>query len=163
MKSVWFHPDADAEMTEAAQYYEERTPGLGLTFLDAVETAAGKVLLEPEAYGLVGQEIRQKLLDRFLTVCSMLSTAIAFESWPLHITNAGLDIGDHDCDRCDTPTRLRARIFTKPRLPGTRRTRQQTIRMIAMRWGQCNQSYPSYRCPHQFAHIEYRYDSCHSM
>ena len=65
MKSVWFHPDADAEMTEAAQYYEERTPGLGLTFLDAVETAVGKVLLEPEPYGKVGPEIRQKLLDRF--------------------------------------------------------------------------------------------------
>ena len=65
MRSVWFHPDADAEMTEAAQYYEQRAFGLGLSFLDAVEAAVDKLLQEPEAYGLVGDEIRQKLVDRF--------------------------------------------------------------------------------------------------
>ena len=65
MRSVWFHADANAEMTEAAQYYEQRAFGLGLSFLDAVEAAVEKVLQEPEAYGLVGAEIRRKLVDRF--------------------------------------------------------------------------------------------------
>ena len=39
MRKVTFHEDANAEMNDAAQYYEERAFGLGLSFLDAVEDA----------------------------------------------------------------------------------------------------------------------------
>ncbi len=62
---VLFHVDADAEMAEAAQYYEKRTIGLGDAFLDAVEDAIKKVVAEPEGCGLVGNGLRQKLLQRF--------------------------------------------------------------------------------------------------
>jgi toxin ParE1/3/4 len=65
MRDVSFHESADAEMMEAAQYYENRAFGLGASFLDAVEEAVDKVLAEPEAYQLVGNEVRQKLLQRF--------------------------------------------------------------------------------------------------
>ncbi len=65
MRRVSFHEDADAEMVEAAQYYERRAFGLGLSFLDAVHDAVDKVLLEPEAYERVGDELRQKLVKRF--------------------------------------------------------------------------------------------------
>ncbi len=44
MKTVTFHEDANAEMNDAAQYYEERAFGLGLSFLDAVEGAVEKIL-----------------------------------------------------------------------------------------------------------------------
>ncbi len=38
MRKATFHTDAEAEMNEAARYYEERAPGLGLSFIEAVET-----------------------------------------------------------------------------------------------------------------------------
>ena len=65
MRKVTFHEDANAEMNDAAQYYEERAFGLGLSFLDAVEDAVDKVLEDPEAYQLVGDEVRHNLLMRF--------------------------------------------------------------------------------------------------
>ena len=65
MKKVTFHEDADAEMTDAAKYYEERAFGLGLSSLDAVEDAVKKILENPEAYQLVSDEVRHKLLERF--------------------------------------------------------------------------------------------------
>jgi len=36
--TVGFHPLADRELTEASQFYEAQTRGLGSRFLDAVET-----------------------------------------------------------------------------------------------------------------------------
>jgi len=36
MKTVKFHPDAAAEMTAAAAYYEEKQRGLGRRFLSSV-------------------------------------------------------------------------------------------------------------------------------
>lgn len=65
MRKVTFHEDAEAEMNEAARYYEERALGLGMSFLGAVEEAVDQVLANPEAYQLVGDEIRHKILRRF--------------------------------------------------------------------------------------------------
>ncbi|MBW2708669.1 MAG: type II toxin-antitoxin system RelE/ParE family toxin [Deltaproteobacteria bacterium] len=50
---------------EAAQYYEERSSGLGLSFPDSVEEAVETVLENPKAYRIVGREVRHKLLRRF--------------------------------------------------------------------------------------------------
>jgi hypothetical protein len=41
VKLIVFHPDADAEITEAGQYYEVRKSGLGSDFLE-VEAAKGQ-------------------------------------------------------------------------------------------------------------------------
>jgi plasmid stabilization system protein ParE len=65
MRKVTLHEEADAEVNEAAKYYEERVPGLGLLFLAVVEEAVEKVLANPEAFQLVGDEIRHKLIRRF--------------------------------------------------------------------------------------------------
>lgn len=65
MRKVTFHEDAETEINEAARYYEERAPGLGMSFLDAVEEAVDQVLANPEAYQLVGDEVRHKILRRF--------------------------------------------------------------------------------------------------
>jgi plasmid stabilization system protein ParE len=65
MKQVTLHEEAAAELNEAAKYYEERVPGLGLLFLTALEEATEKVVANPEAFQLVGAEIRHKLLRRF--------------------------------------------------------------------------------------------------
>jgi len=65
MSKITFHEAASAEVNEAAKYYEERVSGLGLLFLAAVEEATEKVLANPEAFQLVGGEIRHKLIRRF--------------------------------------------------------------------------------------------------
>lgn len=65
MRNVTVHEEAAVEITEAAKYYEERVPGLGLLFLAAVEEGTREVLANPEAFQLVGDEMRHKLLKRF--------------------------------------------------------------------------------------------------
>ena len=53
---ITFHEDADAELTEAARYYEERAPGLGFSFLGVVETAVAEVRTNPEAFTIAGED-----------------------------------------------------------------------------------------------------------
>ncbi|MDD3584811.1 MAG: type II toxin-antitoxin system RelE/ParE family toxin [Kiritimatiellae bacterium] len=65
MKRVTFHEDADAELIEAARYYEARTPSLGLALLLDIEDAVEQIQANPEAFPLVGTEVRHKLLRRF--------------------------------------------------------------------------------------------------
>lgn len=65
MKLIGFHPDADAEVTEAAQYYEVRKSGLGSDLLVEVERALGQILTNPEASQRIGRRLRRKSLWRF--------------------------------------------------------------------------------------------------
>jgi plasmid stabilization system protein ParE len=65
MKRATFHEDADAEMIEAAQFYEARSPGLGFSFLDAVEMAILEIYENPKAYSPLGDNVRRKLVNRF--------------------------------------------------------------------------------------------------
>ena len=65
MKLITLHPDADAEVTEAARYYESREPGLGSDLLGEVERALGQILTSPEASEKIGRRVRRKSLWRF--------------------------------------------------------------------------------------------------
>ena len=65
MKPVTFHPDAEAEIQEAARYYEDRSPGLGADLLGEVERALGLISRDPEACQRVGGRARRRSLWRF--------------------------------------------------------------------------------------------------
>ena len=65
MKKATFHEEAQAEMIEAACYYETRSAGLGTLFLAEVDDAVVGIEATPEAFQLVGDEVRRKLLGRF--------------------------------------------------------------------------------------------------
>lgn len=65
MKKTTFHEDADTEMIESARFYEERSLGLGLSFIDAVEQAVVHICENPKAYPLLGDNVRRKLVNRF--------------------------------------------------------------------------------------------------
>ena len=65
MKRVLFHPEAEAEMTAAARWYEERAPGLGAALLDEVEAAIARIAASPEAWSIVTDDIRRHVLHRF--------------------------------------------------------------------------------------------------
>ena len=59
MKLIGFHPDAGAEVTEAAQYYEVRKSGLGSDLLVEVERALDQLLTNPEASQRIGRRLRR--------------------------------------------------------------------------------------------------------
>ena len=65
MKAVFYHPQADAEVIEAARYYESRSPGLGLVFLSEILRAEAQIIGNPEASPRIRGDIRRKLLRRF--------------------------------------------------------------------------------------------------
>jgi len=65
MKNIFLHEDAEAELIEAARYYEELSIGLGTAFLGDVDKAATGIRANPEACQLVGRLVRRKVLSRF--------------------------------------------------------------------------------------------------
>jgi toxin ParE1/3/4 len=60
-----YHPDAETELIEAAQFYERRVPTLGSQFLDAAEHAALIVQEAPERWSIIEADVRRYLMRRF--------------------------------------------------------------------------------------------------
>jgi len=60
-----FHPDADAELTEASLFYESRMAGLGRSFAAEVERTVSLIRHYPDAGSLIGTGRRRVLLARF--------------------------------------------------------------------------------------------------
>ena len=56
---------AEADITGAALWYEQRSPGLGAEFLRAVDVILAEIPRMPERYPLVHREARRALLRRF--------------------------------------------------------------------------------------------------
>jgi plasmid stabilization system protein ParE len=56
---------AEAEIVEAARWYEQRSAGLGREFLRAVDVTRAEITRMPERYALVGGPARRALLRRF--------------------------------------------------------------------------------------------------
>ncbi len=60
-----YHPDAETELTEAAQFYERRVPTLGVQFLDAADRAVRFLQDAPERSSIVKTDVRRYLMPRF--------------------------------------------------------------------------------------------------
>ena len=60
-----FLTPALTEIREAAEFYENRVPGLGADFLDEVDAAMERILGFPEAWGSLGGRYRRCQLRRF--------------------------------------------------------------------------------------------------
>ena len=58
-------PQAEAELLDARDWYEDQRPGLGSTYATEVERVLGGILQTPLAYACVQGEIRRALLRRF--------------------------------------------------------------------------------------------------
>ena len=65
MKPIRFHPDAEVELADAAQYYEQSRSGLGVDFLTEVELVLGQLTATPEAFPQISKRTRRKSLWRF--------------------------------------------------------------------------------------------------
>ena len=60
-----FHPDAEAELSEAIQYYEDVEPGLGQDFAVEVYSAVQRAIAYPRAWKVLEGEVRRALVRRF--------------------------------------------------------------------------------------------------
>jgi plasmid stabilization system protein ParE len=65
MARLEFHRFADRELSEAARYYELESPGLGYSFLKAVERCLQLIVTHPEAGAILRGSVRRRLLRRF--------------------------------------------------------------------------------------------------
>ena len=63
--SYRFLSPALLEVSQAAEFYEERVAGLGADFLDEVDAAIDRILQFPEAWGRLGRNYRRCSLRRF--------------------------------------------------------------------------------------------------
>lgn len=62
---VTHHPEAGAELIEAARYYERNVQTLGTQFLDEVERTVAQILAAPNRWPIVETDIRRCLISRF--------------------------------------------------------------------------------------------------
>jgi plasmid stabilization system protein ParE len=65
MKVVRFAPLAASELVTTARHYEDIAPGLGETFITAVEAATEQIAAFPESAPAFGPNLRRKLVSRF--------------------------------------------------------------------------------------------------
>ncbi len=63
--SYRFLSPALLEVSQAAEFYEERVAGLGADFLEEVDAAIDRILQFPEAWGRLGRNYRRCSLRRF--------------------------------------------------------------------------------------------------
>lgn len=56
---------AEADIAEAARWYEQRAPGLGSEFLRAVDVTLAEIVRMPERYPVVRGTARRALMRRF--------------------------------------------------------------------------------------------------
>ncbi|MBI3014373.1 MAG: type II toxin-antitoxin system RelE/ParE family toxin [Candidatus Tectomicrobia bacterium] len=60
-----FLPEAEEEFREAARYYENEAPGVGVAFVAEVRRAITSIIENPYAAPAVGSGIRRKVLSHF--------------------------------------------------------------------------------------------------
>ena len=62
---IIIRPEAEAELSETFNWYEDRAPGLGSEFLLAVDALLLSIVRNPQQYPIVHKTIRRGLTRRF--------------------------------------------------------------------------------------------------
>ena len=60
-----YHPDAEAELIDAAQFYERRVSTMGSQFLDAADRAVAAIFDDPDRWSIIEGDVRQYQMPRF--------------------------------------------------------------------------------------------------
>ena len=60
-----YHPAAEAELVQAARFYEERVPSLGADFLDRIDLGINSIKSDPLRNRIIESDIRRYPLPRF--------------------------------------------------------------------------------------------------
>lgn len=59
-----YHPDAEAELIQAARFYESRVSSLGSEFLDAADRAIAVIVEAPDRWSIIEADVRRYLMPR---------------------------------------------------------------------------------------------------
>lgn len=62
---VSIRPEAEAELADAFEWYEERVRGLGAEFLLSVDATVHMIVRNPYQFTKIRKEVRRALLHRF--------------------------------------------------------------------------------------------------
>lgn len=65
-RSLLLRAPAEADILEAARWYEQRSAGLGSRFLEAVDVVLAEVVRAPLRFPLVHRDVRRALLPHYL-------------------------------------------------------------------------------------------------
>ncbi len=65
MMSIFFHPEADAELVAAANYYEGQQEDLGKRFISNIEDGLARIRINPLLYPLIDGDVRRCLTRTF--------------------------------------------------------------------------------------------------
>jgi toxin ParE1/3/4 len=68
VRSLEFHPEAQAELIRAAQYFEGEAENLGVDFIDFVQRTALRLVGFPNSGRRVGRRLRRVVVPRFLYI-----------------------------------------------------------------------------------------------
>ncbi len=60
-----YHPDVQAEVQQAHDWYEQQQAGLGVDFLVALDAVFARLQVLPEAHAIIYQDVRRALTRRF--------------------------------------------------------------------------------------------------
>lgn len=63
--SLSIHEAAEAEINEAADFYDVESPGLGTVFIDEIQRAIENISRFPESSSLIQGRVRSKPLNKF--------------------------------------------------------------------------------------------------
>jgi toxin ParE1/3/4 len=65
MTRVSFHRLAERELNDAALYYEQESAGLGIKFLNEVESNVGCIVANPKPCQKIRGEVHRRVLRKF--------------------------------------------------------------------------------------------------
>jgi toxin ParE1/3/4 len=65
MMQILFHPEAQAELSCAINYYEDSLPSLGYQFAIEVFAAVERIKANPRPWPLLNDQLRRCLIHRF--------------------------------------------------------------------------------------------------
>ena len=65
LPEIVVRPEAEAEITEAFRWYEDKSEGLGSEFMRALEASLSYIQRNPTAYATIHKQMRRALLRRF--------------------------------------------------------------------------------------------------
>jgi len=64
-RKLIIRPEAEADLTEAFEWYESRVTGLGLEFIRTVDSLFNALIRNPQAYPVVYKSARRALTRKF--------------------------------------------------------------------------------------------------
>ena len=109
-----FHQLAEREFTEAAEYFERESIGLGAAFIAAVERCVAEIVEYPESGRRVVGTVRRRLVRRFPIQRVVLDQGRSHPSARRHACEATAPVLDRPRIANSTPIRL---PFTPPHVP----------------------------------------------